>query len=176
MAQEIWVPVISYEDLYEVSNTGAVFSKLRNRNLNLQDVDGYLRVRLYDKSYLVHRVVYCSFNRIPLEFISHKYSVICHKNDVRSDNRLENLYIGTQMENVHDMMRKGRYIRRIGFRSQNASLNDEQVRSIRNRYKTESMYEIAKDFPQISKIGLWKCAVGKTYKTTQALEEMQSVR
>ena len=34
--------------------------------------------------------------------------MVCHKNDIRDDNRKENLFIGTARDNVLDMWSKGR--------------------------------------------------------------------
>lgn len=43
---------------------------------------------------MVHRLVYCVFNNIDLLFTGHNTkNLICHINDIRNDNRLENLFI-----------------------------------------------------------------------------------
>lgn len=56
------------------------------------------------KCCLVHRLVAESFiGTIPDD------RVVCHRNDIRHDNRLENLYIGTRAENTADAYRNGRY-------------------------------------------------------------------
>jgi hypothetical protein len=50
----------------------------------------------------VHTVVMQTFLGFPDEGM-----VICHKNDVKTDNRLENLYYGTPQDNADDLRRNG---------------------------------------------------------------------
>jgi len=57
--------------------------------------DGYSRVQLFGKKYLVHRVIWEMFNgEIP------KGKVIDHINNNSSDNRIENLQCITQTQNA----------------------------------------------------------------------------
>lgn len=103
--QEIWKPIKNYEGLYEVSNLGRIKSlgkKLYNINKNAYNFyqyeciispstnKGYLQVNLskngISKCFKVHRLVAIAFIPNPK-----KYPQINHKNEIRNDNRVENL-------------------------------------------------------------------------------------
>lgn len=86
---------------------------------------------------------------------------ILHKCDVPSCVNPNHLFLGTNLDNIADKMRKGRHRSPVGERSGNAKLTAEQVLYIRN--STKSIYALAREFgvwhPAISKIKLrqrWK--------------------
>lgn len=100
---EAWKDIPGYEGLYQVSDHGRVRSLGRNcksRNASTQwkkprvltqeiTIHGYCRVRLYDakgiaKHHAVHRLVMGAFyGESDLE--------VNHKNEIKTDNRIENL-------------------------------------------------------------------------------------
>lgn len=92
---EIWKSIEGYLN-YQVSNMGRVKSLNYNRTgeekimKNSKDKDGYLFVRLYkegkEKTHKVHRLVAQAFISNP-----NNYPVINHKNELKDDNRVENL-------------------------------------------------------------------------------------
>lgn len=94
--KEIWKSVKGYEGLYEVSDMGNVRS-LRRKTTKGKilkpaiDKDGYLRVSLSKnnqiKNYPVHRLVAIAF----VDGHSLENNIINHKNEVKNDNRAENL-------------------------------------------------------------------------------------
>lgn len=127
--QEVRKPVVGYEWYYEVSNLWNVRSIKRllskvqkkrwwwlfqynyfvwGKNISQHNIWGYKRVWLTKdtvrKSYLVHRLVYCSFNELTLDF---KWfdKLVCHINDIWSDNKLNNLYLWTMKQNTQDCIR-----------------------------------------------------------------------
>lgn len=62
MRKKLWKPIIEYEGLYSVSNTGEIFSYRSNSIIRQQDSFGYKSVALYDKEgkckrYRVHPFV-----------------------------------------------------------------------------------------------------------------------
>lgn len=99
--QERWKPVVGYEGLYEVSDEGRVrslrFGKVKVLSPKLYK-NGYNAVNLYKnkkrKMYYVHRLVWVSFRG---EIA--KGMVVNHLNEIKTDNRLENLEICTVTEN-----------------------------------------------------------------------------
>ena len=100
--REEWRPVVGYEGLYEVSNRGRVKSVERTvwngrgykivaeRILKPQKARDYLGVVLCKdgkvKRYLVHRLVATVFCENP-----EGYTEVNHINEIKSDNRAENL-------------------------------------------------------------------------------------
>lgn len=103
MRKEEWRPIKGFEGIYEVSSLGRVKSlartisfgygssyKAKERIMSPHYVKGYRQVVLYKnrkRIYLqVHRLVAMAFIPNP-----NNYPIINHKNEIRSDNRPENL-------------------------------------------------------------------------------------
>lgn len=103
MEKEIWEDIKGYEGLYQVSNLGRVKSldryvRSKNNSIALKkgkllkthtDKDGYLSICLYRtkcKKFQVHRLV-------AEAFIPNPYNLpqINHKNELKDDNRADNL-------------------------------------------------------------------------------------
>jgi hypothetical protein len=84
-----------------------------------------------------------------------KKVLVCHKNDTPTDNRVENLFLGTHKDNFADMRQKGRSAR--GVKNTKAKLSESDVRVIR-KIRGETQDAIAKKFgvthSTISKIRL----------------------
>jgi hypothetical protein len=97
---EIWKDIPDYEGHYQVSNLGNVKStKLNNQKLLKPyfDSGGYFIISLYKnftkKTFLIHKLV-------AMAFLNHKNFkdtklVIDHINNIKNDNRLENLQLIT---------------------------------------------------------------------------------
>lgn len=80
---------------YWVSEEGQIFSEKTNRLLSLtENKDGYLKVKMNGKSYLVHRIVAKAFIPNPENKLQ-----VNHKNENRKDNRVTNLEWVTNDEN-----------------------------------------------------------------------------
>lgn len=98
--KEEWREILGYEGLYEVSNTG--FVRKVNSGHILKDRDngrGYRYVRLHNGSIYtvyVHRLVAKAFLPNPLGLPQ-----VNHKNEVKDDNRVENLEWCTAKYNVN---------------------------------------------------------------------------
>lgn len=116
--KEVWKDVPNYEGLYQVSNLGCVktlsreipfnnritgcrmFRTSKERILKQGTTKGYkLVVLCIDKkhiSYRVHQLVAMAFlNHVP----NNRKIVVDHINNIKSDNRLENLQVITNREN-----------------------------------------------------------------------------
>ena len=88
---EEWKDVVGYEGLYEVSNLGRVRNKKRNTMVTLLDNNGYHRVELWKNNkrrrYMLHRVVAQTW--IPND--DEMKTQVNHINEIKTDNRVENL-------------------------------------------------------------------------------------
>lgn len=107
--EEIWKEIEGTNGAYQISNLGNVknskFDRLVKTALR---VDGYSTVRLFlHKGNIptkqIHRLV-------AQAFISNPDNLPCvmHINDIRSDNRVENLKWGTHRDNIKDCYAKER--------------------------------------------------------------------
>ena len=148
-----------------VSADGGVFSTrsshgdgLLRRLKGSPDGAGYLRVKEFGsgtRSHLyVHRLICEAFNG-PSPGPRKPHA--CHRNDVKVDNRAENLYWGSDFDNKQDAIRNGRTIpmeqvrhRRAEQVGENAScvkLTEELVREIRRRSADGEKYAaLAREF------------------------------
>ena len=99
---EIWKSINGYEGLYEFSNFHNVRSLKFGKERILKQTlsDGYYKVRLWLNgngiTFRIHQLV-------AMEHLGHTVCgtelVIDHKNQIRNDNRIENLRIVTSREN-----------------------------------------------------------------------------
>ena len=87
--EEIWKDVVGYEGLYQVSNLGNVKNNKKIKK-TYKRKDGYLNVQLSKnkkiKTFLVHQLVAKMFLKN-----ENKYKEINHKNEIKDDNRVDNL-------------------------------------------------------------------------------------
>ena len=122
MNNEVWKSVVWYKGYYEVSNYWCVKSldrhvKHKNGGQRLfkgkilkpqPHSQGYLYITLAKKGKfihnLIHRIVKCSFSNISLT----TNKVVCHKDDNKHNNHIDNLFIWTQKDNMRDMYSKWR--------------------------------------------------------------------
>lgn len=111
--QERWSPIPGYEGLYEVSDQGNVRTLRPGRYrygsyIGRQIKHGYRIVMLTDKD---GRKVQRPVHQLVLEaFVGPREpgQITRHLNDVKTDNRLENLAWGTHLENSEDSIANGR--------------------------------------------------------------------
>lgn len=115
-SDEVWRPVAGYVGKYEVSSYGRVKSLKRRRVLqdrilvpNTFTNAGHQRVSLQTfehtkRDHQVHRLVALAF----LGPEPKGKPLVCHRDGVASNNRLDNLYWGSQSDNMYDRVRHGR--------------------------------------------------------------------
>lgn len=109
-SQEKWQPIPGWN--YEVSTTGRV----RNSRTGLirkndRDRHGYPRILLCNgpherKRFLVHHLVASAFLGPRPDGME-----VRHVNDIRHDNRVDNLHYGTRSDNMYDSVRNGSHNR-----------------------------------------------------------------
>ena len=136
--EEIWKPIPKLvirsgreftPDRYEVSNLGRIRTKkqrygqprkdLNNKRAELTeyryltgrpDQVGYMQVDLFDANsirskYRIHTIVMQTFIGLP-----EKGQVICHYDDIKTNNNLNNLRYDSQKANVMDAIRRKKFL------------------------------------------------------------------
>jgi len=102
---------------------------------------GYANFKIDGKYFRVHRLAWeLVKGEIPEGLF------VLHSCDVRHCVNPAHLFLGTQADNVDDMIKKGRNYTGVhaGVKNSNAKLTDDQVRAI--RIDKRSQREIAKDY------------------------------
>lgn len=104
MTEETWRPVPGLEDRYEVSTEGRVRSLVRHRVIQgYVGGGGYRVIRVDGRQRRVHHwVLETHVGPRPEGMLA------LHRNDVKLDNRVSNLYWGTYRDNGADAVRNGR--------------------------------------------------------------------
>lgn len=140
-----WKPLVGFEDIFLISNNGAVKSKIQEKLLRICRRNGYARYAICGKMYSAHRLVYETFvGEIP------EGMVIDHINGIRDDNRVENLRCITQSENA-----------------MNAQLNGHKCQHKVGQYEINSDVLI-KEYPSFAaaarEMGVSPCAISSAAK------------
>lgn len=142
----IWKDVPWYEWSYMVSNKWDIKSLWRYQKskwwklywkseiiLKYKINKWYKRVVLMKdsirKDLFVHRIVATAF--LNNELIFNWHNLVCHKNDDRADNRIENLYIGTYQDNNRDCISKNRWVDNKWEKHGMCKLSEERIYTIR---------------------------------------------
>ena len=160
---EEWRPVVGYEGLYEVSNTGQVRSLdrydsmnrfLRGRILRLfTDGLGYLRAQLYSnskrKSFLVHRLVAQAFILNP-----DNLPQVNHRDENPSNDNVDNLEwcdgkynvnYGTRIDRIRDIrLKNGTYtgLSKEEYRKKLYQEKKDKINERRREYYRENREKI----------------------------------
>ncbi len=167
--EEVWKPVVGYEGLYQVSNLGRIKSTNYKTHKNekilklFKDYKGYLYVCLRKhgkaKFLKVHRLVLFAF--MPQTDLFKNQ--VNHINEIKTDNRLENLeWVTARENNVH-----GTRCKRVGIaNAKNKSkkviqktINGEIIKTWNSTREVERVLDFKSS-------GISKCCNGKieTYK------------
>lgn len=136
---EIWKPVVGYEGIYVISDAGQIRNVKEGETLKQRAFNDYRCVSLSKdkkrKTYYVHCLVAEAFICERPEG-----KEVHHKNNVRSDNRADNLEWITHGENIklsyENFPAKNRPNRSVGEKHGSAKLTEIQVKKIRRLYNT----------------------------------------
>lgn len=127
-----FLPIINEKikyDYYYISNKGEIFSRPNNKILKQQtNKDGYKTIILRDNDLLprrwtIHKLVALVYIGNPPKYINNP--TIDHKNNIRDDNRVENLQ---WIE--HSINSSERTIKPIGEKNGRSILNENKVKKI----------------------------------------------
>lgn len=162
--QENWISVPGYEDLYEVSDLGNVRSLHGEtvRDMKIGYTRGGYRAVILSlkgktKNYRMNRLVLIAFHG------DRPDRQAAHKNGVRTDNRLRNLYWATTEQNAADRVRHGTILK--GQAQATSILTEADVRQVRKIWSMPnhpSAAELALEYG-VSGPTLWKAATGRTW-------------
>jgi hypothetical protein len=118
---------------------------------------GYGTANFRGKFVGAHRVSYIlNIGKIP-----EKMSVL-HHCDIKMCVRPDHLFLGTQKDNIMDMIKKGRNL--CGEKHNMAKLNENKVREIRRKMKAGINYKIIANEFKICKSHVFDIASGKKWK------------
>lgn len=165
--EEIWKDIKGYEGLYQASNLGHIrsvgyrqSSRGRNKDYYIlnpgRDTSGYLNCVLFKnkirKSYKVHRLIAQTFIDNPFN-----YTDVNHKNEIKDDNRIENLEWVTHEQN----MRYGTIRDRMKQKMQSISKQVIQYDLFGNKIKEwDSIREAARN-NRVSGCNISNCCKGR---------------
>lgn len=136
---EIWRDIEGYIGLYQVSNRGNVKSMARSvkvrsngskynksRILKQNNTRGYTQVGLSKKgnakSYRIHRLVANAFIENP-----DQKKEVNHINEIRNDNRVENLEWCTRIENAHHTINRSPHKKKTWRTSEHSKLDIPKI-------------------------------------------------
>lgn len=171
---EIWTLIKWYEELYQVSNTWHIKAistskRCKERILKPWKKKSWHRFvnlckRWIARSISVHRLVWQAYFWID---INDPKVCILHDDDDPSNNHVDNLFIGTQEDNMKDMLSKWRNRNKV-FRWEkhwSTKLTDSEVIEIRKKYKWEywEQTRLAKEY-NTTLFSINRIVLGKSWK------------
>lgn len=170
---EIWLSIIGFEELYEVSNLGRIKSLRRLDSINRIVIEKVLKLQKIVKGYigisLCKNGIQCSkrVHRLVLEsFVgSCPSGMECnHKNGIKTDNRLENLEWVTASENSIHKYRTLHPGCRQGSKHSQTKLTEQNVLEIRRLCKENYSTNFIVDKFNITKNIIYKIKHRRSWK------------
>lgn len=125
-----------------------------------KDTKSYGVFTIKKKQYKAHRVMYSLSNNIPLRELRHL--CVCHTCDNPSCVNPDHLWLGTQQDNMDDMVKKGRAA--TGVNNASSKLTKEIVREARFLRSRGMAYSEMARIYNISPGAIRKAVLGITWK------------
>ncbi len=158
---EIFKDIEGYDGVYQITNTGKVFNTKRMiflKGFGSGKNQGYISFRLCKnskhKNFYLHRLLAIHFIPNP-----NNHSDVHHINDIKTDNRIENLMWIDKIEHC-SISPKG-----YGLKNVNGKLNNEQVLEIRKMYiPYNTTYQDIANIYNVSMNTVQKIIQKKTFK------------
>jgi hypothetical protein len=165
--------VINYENIYEISDDGVVYSKeryvghssglprlVKRKEVSQAIENGRRRVTLFKngerKRFFVHRLVMQAFVGECPDGME-----VCHNDGNPSNNKVKNLRYDTRVNNAADSARHG--TRLNGSKNHNTKLSAESVLQIRKLQGTQTQENLASVFG-VSQGAISRVILGKTWR------------
>ncbi|WNL63116.1 HNH homing endonuclease [Citrobacter phage Ci1] len=163
--KEVFKDVVGYEEYFQISNFGRVFSKRSNKILKYSRSGLYLAIstklngRGKSTCLKIHRLVAEAFIPNPNNF-----SVVNHKDGNKHNNHVDNLEWCTQKENMIHAFDTGLKVPIVGVDMYNSKLSEQDVRDIRRLWKEGVSQVKLKNMFNVSKTTIQGVIHRKTYK------------
>jgi len=150
---EIWLPIVGYENLYEISNLGRVkslpkagFNKEIIRKTGMDVRNGYVTIMLRKNNIPLTKRVHSLVIEAFLKIKTNRKLVCNHKDGNKLNNKLSNLEVISQKENVLHAIRNGSTKIPIKDERYNSKIKESDFQTLNNLFKE------GKTSKQISKI------------------------
>lgn len=179
--EEIWIPIKGYEGELDISNTGKVRSyKKVGGNGDLNDIPKLLKISLDGRGYChvtgkmigKKKVLLVIHRQVAIHFIANpeNYKIVRHLNDIKNDNRVENLAWGTFKDNRQDGIANGTQFHEKGKRAVQRKLDETKVKEIWER--SENNCELGRIYG-VTESTISKIKLGRTWNHVTGLKRIK---
>ena len=165
---EEWKPVLGHEKTFSISNVGRLrrevstnaspAGKILVGSMHGREGKKYIRYALGTKRRFAHAIVLEAFCGLGIGLVPH------HKNNIGTDNRVENLQWVTPSENTKLAYADGCIKPLRGANSSSAKLTAEAVAVIREKYRRGWSCSMLADVYGINKSSIHRVVTGKTWR------------
>jgi hypothetical protein len=117
--------------------------------------NGYIGAKVSlngEKKHLrLHRIIWIAANGIPPRGLC-----VCHKNNNKKDNKIDNLYLATSSQNLKDAARDG-----LMLYKNKSKFSTDTINKMKKEYKKSHKLKYLSEKYNISKVHLWRIVNNK---------------